>query len=217
MLDNHGFNLWAGDYDEAVEASDDDNTYPFAGYKDLMNVIYGTVMSQNPTTVLDIGIGTGTLTFKLYESGIKITGIDFSDEMLAIVREKMPTATLIKHDFTKGMPAEVRGAKYDFIISTYALHHLTDDEKVSFLLSATEHLNNNGKIIIGDVSFQNKADLDNCKISSGDEWDDDEFYFIFTELEEKLKDKYHLTYRQISHCAGILEVSSLHHTEGCSS
>ena len=207
MLDSHGFNMWAGDYDEAVKNSDDDSSYPFAGYRNLMNVIYGSVMNQNPKTVLDVGIGTGTLAFKLHESGVQVTGIDFSDEMLGIVKEKMPAAILIKHDFTKGMPPEVRGRSYDFIVSTYALHHLTDDEKVSFILSALEHLNDNGKIIMGDVSFQNKADRDNCKISAGDEWDDQEFYFIFTDLEEKLKGKCNLTYLQISHCAGIMEIS----------
>ena len=33
MLDNKGFNLWADGYDRSVDISDEDNTYPFAGYK----------------------------------------------------------------------------------------------------------------------------------------------------------------------------------------
>ena len=32
MLDNKGFDLWANGYDESVSVSDEDNTYPFAGY-----------------------------------------------------------------------------------------------------------------------------------------------------------------------------------------
>ena len=207
MLDSHGFNMWAKNYDKAVKVSDDDGSYPFAGYKNLLNIIYGTILNQNPKTILDIGIGTGTLAFKLYESGVRITGIDFSDKMIGIVKEKMPNAILIKHDFTKGMPQEIKGKKYDFIISTYALHHLDDDEKISFIFSALDYLNENGKMIIGDISFQNKADMDKCKINAGYNWDDDEFYFIFNDFEAKLKNKCNLKYRQISLCAGIIEIS----------
>lgn len=35
MLDNKGFDLWADNYDKSVGISDNDNTYPFAGYKKI--------------------------------------------------------------------------------------------------------------------------------------------------------------------------------------
>ena len=37
MLDKKGFDLWADGYDRAVGISDEDGTYPFAGYKQLLN------------------------------------------------------------------------------------------------------------------------------------------------------------------------------------
>ena len=36
MLDNKGFDLWADGYDKTVGVSDEENTYPFAGYKDVL-------------------------------------------------------------------------------------------------------------------------------------------------------------------------------------
>lgn len=33
MLDNKGFDLWTNDYDKEVGMIDDNNSYPFAGYK----------------------------------------------------------------------------------------------------------------------------------------------------------------------------------------
>ena len=39
MLDNKGFDLWADRYDESVSVSDEDNTYPFAGYKKILGRI----------------------------------------------------------------------------------------------------------------------------------------------------------------------------------
>ena len=209
MLDNHGFDIWADGYDKSVNAADDDNDYPFAGYKNILNAIYGTIMEKCPVKVLDVGVGTGTLSTKLYEGGNDITAIDFSEKMLSIANAKMPKAKFYQFDFTKGIPTEVASMKFDFIVSTYALHHLTDEEKVSFIRLIVDCINDAGVIIIGDVSFQNRDDLEHCKHSCGDEWDDDEFYFVFSELSEELKDACSMTYHQYSHCGGIMEIRLL--------
>lgn len=92
MSDKQGFDLWAGEYDKSVGIADDDNEYPFAGYKKLMNSIFGIIMERSPSSVLDIGLGTATLTSKLYAGGNEITGIDFSSQMLNIAKGKMPNA-----------------------------------------------------------------------------------------------------------------------------
>ena len=62
MLNSHAFDLWADDYDKSVGLSDEDGSYPFAGYRNLLNEIYNHVLSHTGKTVLDIGFGTGTLT-----------------------------------------------------------------------------------------------------------------------------------------------------------
>ena len=206
MLDSKGFNLWSGDYDKSVNISDSDDVYPFAGYKKLMNVIYATIMNNCPSNVLDIGIGTGTLAYKLYEQGNNITGIDFSEEMLSIAQEKMPKANLMQYDFSKGLPTVLNNVTFDFIVSTYALHHLTDENKITFIRSLLNSLNEDGVIIIGDVSFRTRNDLDDCKASCGNKWDNDEYYFVFSEISEKLSDEFVLTYQQFSHCSGIMEI-----------
>ena len=90
MLDNKGFDLWADGYDEAVGLSDEDNTYPFAGYKEVLNGIFRTVMEKPGASVLDIGFGTGTLTAKLYEHGCEVYGQDFSARMIELASQKMP-------------------------------------------------------------------------------------------------------------------------------
>ena len=43
MLDQKGFDLWADGYDRSVNLSDDDNIYPFAGYKRVLARIYEQV------------------------------------------------------------------------------------------------------------------------------------------------------------------------------
>ena len=209
MLDNNGFDLWADNYDKSVNIADESNLYPFAGYDELLNIIYGTVMNRKPVSVLDIGIGTGTLAYRLYEGGNQITGIDFSSAMLEKARGKMPGATLIECDFSGGLPYEIQDKQFDFVISTYALHHLADTDKVSLIQSVLDCIKDDGMIIIGDVSFQNRNDLESCKAFSVDAWDGDEYYFVFSELHEALSDKCELTYQQVSHCAGIMKISPI--------
>lgn len=201
MLDHKGFDLWADGYDRSVNLSDDDNTYPFAGYKRVLARIYEQVQQGCGTRVLDIGFGTGVLTAKLYENGYDITGIDFSKRMIQIAREKMPRARLIQYDFSKGLPAELGDSKFDSIVCTYAIHHLDDASKIVFLKELRKHLNPCGRIYVGDIAFPTRAELNACRECCADEWDEDEIYFVAGEIREKLCEA---QFEQISHCAGIL-------------
>ena len=74
MLDNKGFDLWADGYDKSVQLSEENEEYPFAGYKDVLNEIYNVVHTKGKAKILDIGFGTGVLTKKLYDDGYEICG-----------------------------------------------------------------------------------------------------------------------------------------------
>ena len=206
MLDSRGFDLWADGYDRSVDISDEENTYPFAGYKKVLAGIYEAIRKGQGKRVLDIGFGTGVLAGKLYENGYDITGIDFSERMIQIAQEKMPSARLIQHDFSKGMPTELADSKFDAIICTYAIHHMDDASKIIFLREIQTHLNPAGRIYIGDVAFITRAELITCQESCADEWDDDEIYIVATEI---IKDISNAQFEKISHCAGILTVEAL--------
>lgn len=203
MLDNKGFDLWADGYDKSVGLYDEENTYPFAGYRNVLNAIYKKVLESDSNTVLDIGFGTGTLTTALYEKGLTVFDQDFSEEMIKIAKEKMPKAKLFAGDFTKGLVESLMENKYDVIIATYSLHHLTDDEKIPFIKSLINLLNPGGKILIGDVAFENRDTLEACKESFKDYWDDEEFYFVYDEIKEYFSG---LSFEKYSFCAGVLSL-----------
>ena len=74
MLNSDGFDLWADGYDRSVQVSDEQNTYPFAGYKQVLGTIYSAVREMDARRVLDIGFGTGILNTRLYRDGYHITG-----------------------------------------------------------------------------------------------------------------------------------------------
>src|SRR5690625_4185725 len=124
MLNSQDFNLWADNYDQTVQVSEENNLYPFVGYRKILNTIFNEVMQKEASNVLDIGFGTGVLASKLYENGHQIDGIDFSSKMISIAKSKMPNANLFECDISRGLPPEILENKYDSIISTYTLHHL---------------------------------------------------------------------------------------------
>ena len=201
MLDDKGFDLWADGYDAEVGVSDAENTYPFAGYKEVLGQIYRVVTGNPGAAVLDIGFGTGTLTKKLYERGCTVYGQDFSEKMIALASEKMPGAHLYRGDFTQGLAEPLQKLSYDYIVSTYALHHLTDGQKITFLRALRERLNENGQILIGDVAFETRGELEQCRRAAGPEWDEEEAYFVADELRAAFPD---LAFTPVSYCAGIL-------------
>ena len=203
MLNGKEFDLWADGYDKAVGISDEESTYPFAGYKKVLGFIFKTIMETANAVVLDIGFGTGTLTTKLYEQGCSIYGQDFSTRMIALASEKMPYAHLYQGDFSKGLVEPLRDRRYDYIVATYSLHHLTDTQKRVFLSELRDHLKENGKIIIGDVAFENRSQLEQCQKAVGDEWDDDEIYFVVDELKGEFPE---LGFKRTSHCSGVLSI-----------
>lgn len=123
MMDAKAFDQWYGSYEATVKKSDANNEYPFAGYFKLMDLCVNKINKFQNLHVLDIGIGTGYLAKQLYPFHT-ITGIDFSDNMLAHCKETMPLATLIKHDMGLGFPN--LNQKFDVIVATYSLHHLKD-------------------------------------------------------------------------------------------
>ncbi len=201
MLNSKGFDLWADGYDKTVGISDEENTYPFAGYKEVLGLIFKTIMETTNAVVLDIGFGTGTLTMKLYEQGCSIYGQDFSARMIALASEKMPNAHLYQGDFSTGLVEPLQNRRYDYIVATYSLHHLTDAQKSVFLTELRNHLKENGKIMIGDVAFETRKDLERCRLAAGGAWDDEEIYFVAEELRKDLPG---LSFMQVSDCAGIL-------------
>jgi putative AdoMet-dependent methyltransferase len=207
MLKKQGFDLWANEYDQTVRVSEESNLYPFAGYKEILNSIFNEVMQNEKSKVLDIGFGTGVLTSKLYENGHQIDGIDFSGEMIAIAQPKMPQANLIEWDISNGLPAEVLYEKYNAIVSTYALHHLTDEAKITFVQNLLSLLKDDGKIFIGDIAFLTREDLEKCRIESAGYWDDDEFYFVADEIHSALGDVCTFEFHSISHCGGVFIIT----------
>ena len=201
MLNSNGFDVWADGYDESVRLADENDAYPFAGYATILKEIYGRVCASGAKAVLDIGFGTGTLAGQLYQQGCDVFGQDFSSRMIQLAQGKMPRAKLYQGDFSLGLVQALKQQRYDAIIATYALHHLTDEQKAAFLQELLPLLQDNGCIYVGDVAFATRAQLEQCKAQAGDDWDASEIYFVYDELKQAFPQ---VRFEPVSHCAGLL-------------
>ena len=205
-MDASHFDNWAEDYENDVRESNQAESYPFAGYDRVLDRIACFVLAEPVGKILDLGTGSGTLASRLYDAGWEISAVDFSEEMLKQARERMPEASFLIADFSKALPKELNGQKFDFIVMTYAFHHIEYEKQVDFLRSLLPFLTENGKILLGDISFETKEDLENVKLQSDGVWDDEEFYPIIEELRAQLPDL-HFEHEVISLCAAVMKLS----------
>ena len=64
-------------------------------------------------------------------------------------------------------------------------------------------LKEGGCILIGDVAFQTRSDLEKCNKENKDGWDEDEIYFVVDELRKAFPK---LEFTQVSYCTGLLVI-----------
>jgi putative AdoMet-dependent methyltransferase len=205
MLNEKGFDDWAQNYDKQKSNS---VGYPFGGYYNVLSFARNLInVNTNETKILDIGIGTGELTKELSKSGAKIFGVDFSEKMIELAKSKISTGIFEKFDLRNGLPKNFQTLKFDFVVSSYALHHLNKEEKANVLNQCLTLIKPNGKIIIADIAFKTKVDFDNCRKKYINTWDDSEFYFIKDEFVNSFKaEQQKISYSQISECAGVFVI-----------
>lgn len=81
---------------------------------------------QKGERILDLGCGTGDLSYEISKSGAMVTGMDASTQMVVKAREKYPSIPFIVGDGETFRTNE----KYDAVFSNAALHWMKDAEKV---------------------------------------------------------------------------------------
>ncbi|WLR51379.1 class I SAM-dependent methyltransferase [Bacillus tianshenii] len=143
------FDEWAKSYDEAVVGHD-------LEYKDVF-INYDKILEETAEAtfghVIEFGLGTGNLTEKLITKGRSVYGVEPSAEMRTIATKKLNDVTIVDGDFLN-FPAPKEPV--DSITSTYAFHHLTDEEKDRAIQTYSHMLPTGGVIAFADTIFQDE-------------------------------------------------------------
>ena len=140
----------ANEYDSDVI----DESHPIrAGYRKALNWLGSLVPSGS--SVLDLGSGTGNTILAL-PADCRVTAVDISDKMLDIAKSKLASRNVeyIKTDLLEFFNLQpVR--RYDAIVSSYAIHHLTDIEKESLFSSIHSAIKPGGRAVFVDLMYRN--------------------------------------------------------------
>jgi ubiquinone/menaquinone biosynthesis C-methylase UbiE len=100
------------------------------GWEDELAELERTVASLAPGRVLDVACGTGFLTRRLRGD---VVGVDQSERMLAIARDRVPSATFLEGD---ALALPVPDGAFDRLFTGHFYGHLLPAQRERFLVEA---------------------------------------------------------------------------------
>ena len=128
-----------------------DRFMSFIDYEAEAEAIYRFLFQLQKTRgrVLDVGTGSGGHLLPLVRLGAHVDGLDYSEKMVAILKDKLKEENFRGHLFCEDMRRFVLTFAYDLIYCLgETVHHLKDsDELSSFFRCALGALNDNGFLI----------------------------------------------------------------------
>ncbi|MFT8310025.1 MAG: class I SAM-dependent methyltransferase [Sporolactobacillus sp.] len=147
----HTFEDWADDYDRSVSGGDLEYQEVFKDYDRILE----EVAEHARGSVLEFGVGTGNLTQKLIKRGLDVSGIEPSEKMRQKAIEKIPQLNVSDGDF---LDFPIPNHTINTIVSSFAFHHLTDDEKDQAIENYSRLLPFNGRIVFADTLFDSELE-----------------------------------------------------------
>ena len=108
---------------------------------------------QQGMAILDLGCGTGTLTILIKQThpNANVVGLDGDEQILAIARAKAKRAG-VKIVWDQGLAYDLpyESDKWDRVLSSLVVHHLTTENKLRAFQEILRVLRNGGEIHIVD-------------------------------------------------------------------
>ena len=180
------FDRWARNYDDWVSS----DSLLYARYREVLDRVL-TVATVGPgKKVLDIGTGTGTLALGGLKRGAVVVGLDPSEKMLALAREKteglgatatVPTFLLVAEPF---LAIPYPDGTFDAVVSTYAFHHIPQHRQPDAVREMLRVLAPGGRLAMGDLIFAS-AEAEREALSRY-EWLEEEYFARLDELAPAL-------------------------------
>jgi len=169
-IDEHAarFDEAAGEYDDSQNQTEE--------YRACVSLVVEHADPTPDDVVVDLGCGTGAVGLALAESAKRVLGRDVSEGMMDQAREKAREAGIENVEFEYGSfrepnveaadvgssetpRADARDARVDVVVSNFAMHHLSDEEKRE-AIDAIAALGPR-RFVLGDVMFFGEPDPEN--------------------------------------------------------
>lgn len=202
------FTEWASSYDDTVTGQDPEYKEVFRRYDEILETVAEKAMSP----VAEFGAGTGNLTQRLLARHEQVLAIEPSPEMRDILINKIPALAVQDGHFLSFEAAEAKS-----FVSTYAFHHLTDEEKGQAVDLMAAILPADGKIVYADTMFVSETarleTIAEAKTQGFDNLAEDlerEFYPLIPVMEQIFTSRgFDVTFTQYNHFVWLVEAEKM--------
>src|SRR6056297_2279976 len=144
------FDEVAGEYDDSQNDTDE--------YRACVSLVVEHADPDGDDEVVDLGTGTGAIALSLAADAGQVVGRDISEGMMEQAREKAADQGIENVEFGEGRFRAPNVDEADVVVSNFAMHHLSDEEK----REAIEAIADIGprRFVLGDVMFFGTPDPD---------------------------------------------------------
>jgi ubiquinone/menaquinone biosynthesis C-methylase UbiE len=132
-----------------------DHVNSAAAFGEVLDRILVLSRPQPSDVCVDLGAGTGFVTTALAPLVASVRAVDISPAMTEALAERAVDAGLanVSTEVTDLNDFRLPPAHADLIVSSYALHHLTDADKRTLTARAAQWLCPGGRLVIADMMF----------------------------------------------------------------
>lgn len=143
---------------EAAQRYDERNS-KLSRISDCLHFLTGLALKDLPAQarILCVGVGTGAEILSLAQTfpGWTFVGLDPSQNMLDVCRERMNDAGLgdrceFVHGFIQDLPSQ---KPFDAAVSILVAHFIKLDERLAYFQNITQHLRSGGYLVNAEISF----------------------------------------------------------------
>ncbi len=126
------------------------------GFQRLRDEIVRLAQPRPDDVVVDVGAGTGLLTFALAPHVSKVWAIDVSPAMLDYLETKAGGGDLsnVETATANAVSLPLEAGSASLVVSNYCYHHLSDPDKERGLAEVFDVLGPGGRVVIGDMMFR---------------------------------------------------------------
>jgi len=209
MIDLHYDDI-AIDYNNLIDQDICNHSFPYAGYKLIQELLTDDLSSKKKKVkILDIGCGTAKLYEHLLPSKYSLVGIDQSIKMLEVAKKRYPDATFIHQDILQGMPEKLSNKKFDYIVINYVFMHFSFKITLDLIHLLIKHLNEFGKIIIGDLLFMNPPIKQEFFYNHQDYADLDLHFHLYSQYVNKMNEQLALSFFEVNDYTGMMIIENI--------
>lgn len=121
-------------------------------YTRMLEMVLEQVEDVQGKRVLDLGCGTGNLTYHLLRraGGVRVLGVDPSSEMRKLFADRFagePDVT-VAEGVSTGIPSP--DAEFDYVLTSLVLHHVPREEKAACAAELARVLKPGGRLLYAD-------------------------------------------------------------------